>query len=387
MVVVSLPQWQSPLVPLSPFLRVRKMRTKFQDNPKIKQIIKTAKMPAEKIDDLEKPSGFLIPTGSTLFNLALSDDIKGGFDSGKIVNLIGDSSSGKTFLALSCFAEMAHSSVFDEYRFIYDDVEQANKFNISYLFGEKTEKRIEEPPKGHSDLIEDFRDNILTVINDEKPFVYVLDSFDALTSEEELKKVNEQIIAREKGNKISGTYGTEKARGASQLLRMIKANLKKTKSALIIISQTRDNIGISFAEKTRSGGRALKFYSTHEIWTAHIGFIKRRVNDKDRKIGIHSRIKITKNKLTGKIHEINIPILYDYGIDDIRGNIDWLIEEGIWDIKGGIIKSNIFPSLTMEKLIHYVEEHGKENELKNIVKEEWENIQNNLKLNRKRKYL
>jgi len=364
------------------------MRTKFQNNPIVKQAILRAKEPVEIIEDEDKPSGILIPTGSTLFNLALSDSIHGGFDGGKIVNLIGDSSSGKTFIALSCFAEMAHNPAFEEYRFIYDDVEQANEFNIRYLFGEKTESRIEEPPNKHSNLIEDFRDNILLLLKEEKPFVYVLDSFDALSSEDEIKKVNEQVKARENGNKISGTYGMEKAKGSSQILRMIKSNLYKSNSALIVISQTRDNINcFSFAEKTRSGGKALKFYSTHEIWTAHLGYIKKKINGKDRKIGIKSRIKITKNKITGKIQEIDIPIFYDYGIDDIRGNIEWLIDEGIWENKKGIIKSNTFPDATIEKLIRYIEEHNKENELKNIVFSEWKKIQDNLKLNRKRKYL
>jgi len=362
------------------------MRTIFQKNEKVKQIVHRSKKPVEIIEDEDKPSGILIPTGSTLFNLALSDSIHGGFDGGKIINLIGDSSSGKTFIALSCFAEMAHNPAFEEYRFIYDDVEQANEFNIRYLFGEKTESRIEEPPNKHSNLIEDFRDNILSLLKEGEPFVYVLDSFDALSSEDEIKKVNEQVKAREKGNKISGTYGMEKAKGVSQLLRMIKTSLNKTNSVLIIISQTRDNIGISFAEKTRSGGKALKFYSTHEIWTAHVGYIKKKINDKDRKIGIRSRIKISKNKLTGKIHEVDVPIFYDYGIDDIRSCIEWMIEEGIWSSKGGVIKSNEFPPMTMEKLIRYIEENNKEKTLKEIVETEWRIIQDNLKLNRKRKY-
>lgn len=361
------------------------MRTKFQDDSKVKQIVNRAKEPVEVEDD-DKPSGILVPTGSTLLNLALSDSIHGGFDGGKIVNLIGDSSSGKTFIALSCFAEMAHSPAFGKYKFIYDDAEQASEFNLEYLFGKKTARRIQKPPNGHSNLIEDFRDNILSALKEDEPFVYVLDSFDALSSEDEIKKVDEQAKAREKGNKTSGTYGMEKAKGASQLLRMIKTSLNKTNSVLIVISQTRDNIGISFAEKTRSGGKALKFYSTHEIWTAHIGHIKKKINDKDRKIGIRSRIKISKNKLTGKIQEVDVPIFYDYGIDDIRGMIEWLIEEGIWESKQGIIKSDKFNPMTMEKLISCIEEDSKEGELRRIVKTEWQAIQENLKLNRKRKY-
>ena len=71
------------------------------------------------------PPLILIPTGSVLLNLACSNSKRGGFGAGKMVNLIGDSSSGKTLLALSMFAEVAKLKQFKDYHFVYDDVEHA----------------------------------------------------------------------------------------------------------------------------------------------------------------------------------------------------------------------------------------------------------------------
>ena len=87
-----------------------------------------------------------VPTGSALLNLALSDRANGGFLTGKIVNVIGDSSSGKTFLCLTTLAETAHNPAFDDCLLVYDDAEAASEFNIEKLFGSKTVRRIMPRP-------------------------------------------------------------------------------------------------------------------------------------------------------------------------------------------------------------------------------------------------
>lgn len=282
----------------------------------------------------ETPDGF-IPTGSTLLNLALSNRHDGGWQLGKFSNLIGDSSSGKTLLALTAFAEMARSARFNEYRLIYDDAEAANEFDLTRLFGQSTAERIEPPARDgegeplHSNTIQDFQCNLEAALEDGRHFLYVLDSFDALTSEEEVGRMAAQRKARNEGKETSGTYGMEKAKAASQLFRMVKARLKGTASVLIVISQTRDNIDpMSFTKKTRSGGRALDFYATHILWTAVGGQLSKTVAGKPHPVGVRSLVRVSKNKLTGRLSKIELPLLYDYGVDDHSSMLRYLVEYG-----------------------------------------------------------
>ena len=332
-----------------------------------------------------------IPTGSTLLNLALSDKWDGGWPAGKIANLIGDSSSGKTFLALTAFAEMARDKQFENHLLIFDDVEAASEFDMKSLFGARTAKRIQAPPHAKelagSDTIQDFEVNIHLALDNGSPFLYILDSFDALTSEEEQDKTDKRVQAAIKGKAMeTGSYGMEKAKKSGEILRKVKSRLSNNGSTLVIISQTRDNINpMSFTKKTRSGGKALKFYSTHELWTAVGGTIKR----KDVPVGVLCKIKVTKNKLTGKVREVTVPIYYDYGLDDIESCVDWLVNNKHWTIQGRTIDaSNVFPGVraTKEKLIALVESEGREKELSRFVGECWNQFEDSLKTNRKRRY-
>ena len=352
------------------------------------QIKKTSQSPVKKTREIG--SDILIPTGSTMLNLACSDNPYAGYRAGSMVNLIGDSSSGKSFEALTMLAEVCQEERFDDYRLIYDDVEAACEFDISYLFGDKAAERIEAPSKDkdgiplHSDVVEDFHCYIMDALEGDKPFIYVLDSADALGAEQDEKKVDEMRIARKKGKDTAGTYAMAKPKAFSSILRGICAKLKKGESFLLIVSQTRDNIDpMSFSKKTRSGGKALKFYATHEIWMA----CSKTYKKKDRPIGVDSKIKITKNKLTGKKRECEFPIFYDYGIDDIGSCIDFFVREGIWNKKKLTIEaSDLGLEGTRASLINQIEEKGYEKKLKRLVGREWNKIEESLKLNRKSKY-
>lgn len=330
-----------------------------------------------------------LSTGSSLLNLALSDHCDGGWRTGKMSNIIGDSSSGKSLLALTTLAEAAHNKQFDKYTIYLDDTEEANEFDIKGLFGNKTCNRIKPPKevKGkacYSNTIQDFFDNITDILETGDPIIYILDSFDALDSVEEQEKFQQQKADRKKGKKVTGTFSVNKAKIASSMFRNIIPLLHKTNSILLVVSQTRDNIGMSFAPKTRSGGRALKFYSAHEMWLAHIGYEKR----KGRSIGIKTKIKVTKNKITGKYRTIGFPIFYNYGIDNISSCIDFLVEEGVWYKTGTKILSKEFDiETTLPALIKHIESNNLEKELENIVQATWDSIEKSLKLNRKNKYI
>lgn len=334
----------------------------------------------------------LIPTGSTLLNLAMSGTIHGGGKKGTMINIIGKSHGGKTILALTAFAETNKKESFKNYGFVYDDVECANSFNMKYLFGTQTAKRIKSPRPEKEDeqsiTVQHFHANILHHTKKENPFIYVLDSFDALDALEDQKKVNQMAEDLEKNKTDSaGTYGMAKAKAGSSILRSITNKLARSKSFLMIISQTRDNVNpMSPQKETRSGGHALKFYANHEMWLAPIKKIKKR----DAVIGNTVRVKITKNKLTGKNREVEFDIYYDYGIDDIGSCIDYLLKMKHWT-GGGNAKINTagdfsFETCTRAKLIKLIERDAEEETLQLVVEKVWNLFEDSLKLERKSKY-
>lgn len=335
------------------------------------------------------PTVDYISTGSTLLNCALCDNAFGGWAKRTMVNVIGDSHSGKTFLLLNTMAEAAHDQRLQKFRLIVDDVERANNFDITKLFGQKTKDRLKPPARykdgkaRFSETVQDFRDNLSRTAAKDRPFIYGLDSFDALTSDEEIEKVEAQRKAREKGKTTTGSYGTEKARSSSQILRSCISKISKLDSLLLVISQTRANIGSMFTPKTRSGGMALKFYATHELWMS----CEQKIRKNDRIIGVRSKIKISKNKITGKIREVPVTIYYSYGIDDIGDCVDFLVKEGHWKHKKKLVKAPEFGGIfDRSKLISYIEETDRENELRQIVQTVWMEIEDSLLMCRKQKY-
>lgn len=353
-----------------------------------KGLVTSIKAHSEKKVQEDHQSGY-VPTGCSLLNLALSDKASGGFGLGKMTNIIGDRQSGKSLLALSLLAECAHSPAFDDYKLIYDDVEQACEFDIEKLFGRTTKERV-EPPEYEDEIplysctVQDFHANVVRHLKEGRPFIYILDSLDALDAEEDQKKADEMIKARETGREISGTYGMAKPKAMSWILRHVVSGIKKTKSALIIISQTRDNISpISFAKKTRSGGRALEFYCTHELWLA----VSKTIKKKDLPIGVFAKIKVTKNKLTGKSRQIEIPLYYSYGLDDIGASVNWLVQVGHWKKKGNKIDATELGLLAgQRRLIGEIESKDYMKELSSVVAKVWEERESSLSLDRKPKY-
>jgi len=361
---------------------MRKIQRANKVDKTVKQVIKKAKEPVS-IKRKNVDPNMLIPTPSTTFNLECSGRIEGAFQIGKTANLIGDSHSGKTLFALSMLAECSHNSRFDGFDLIYHDVEEANEFDIPYMFGKKTDSRLIYDVRGS--LFEEFSDNIGRLLSGNRPFIYVLDSFDALDTEASRKKDEENRKKREKGSKTDGEYGDGKAKLMSAFFRHYNDDLKAHGSSLIIVSQTRDNIGFGamFAPKTRSGGKALKFYACHEVWLA---------TQKKEKIGKRTYItnvqaKITKNKLTGRHGEALFPILFDYGIDNIASCIKFLMDEGGWTGSKRAINSKEFvDTMSYDELVKHIEENDLEENLALCCQEAYNNVFAKLTPQRKRKY-
>lgn len=346
-----------------------------------------------------------LSTGSTLLNLAITGHPFWGFAKGHYYYLVGDTQSGKTWLSLTCLAEASINPNFDNYRFIFDNGEEGALMNIEKFFGKKVAERIEAPRivkkvPTCSYTLEDFYFNVDDALEDGRPFIYILDSMDSLTSEQELDKFEERKKAIRKGKVPKGMMVDGKAKINSQDLRQLITPLKKSGSILIIINQTRDNLKMGYGAplKTRSGGHAPSFYACLELWSSVGGKITKDVRIqnyvigkqtkmKKRDIGTLCKVRIKKNRMTGKDRTITIPIYHSFGIDDIGCCVDYLTDEFRWRReRSKVFAPDFKKTLTRDKLIKYIEEHNKETDLRNIVAEVWNTVEKQCEIKRKFRY-
>jgi RecA/RadA recombinase len=333
-----------------------------------------------------------VSTGSTLLNLAISGNPYNGFAKGLYYLLAGDTQSGKTFLSLTCFAEAALNKNFNDYEFIYDNVERGALMDISEFFGEEVEKRMIPPAEDEegepifSESIEEFYDNLDDWLKDGKPFIYILDSADALTSESEIDKFEEQKKDRRRGKEVTGYYTDGKARINSSRLRQVLGRLSKSGSILIIINQTRANIG--GYGKTRSGGWALEFYACIEIRSSLKEDITKTYQGNKLIQGHLCRFRVKKNRVKGKDRSVYVPIYDSYGVDDIGSCVDYLIKQNHWKTKKqSIVASEFDVTYSRDKLINYIIKEELEKDLQEIVGDVWKDIEDAIAIHRpKRRY-
>jgi len=337
-----------------------------------------------------KPAGEgALSTGSTLLNLACTDRPDAGYLKGAYYYLVGDSVSGKTWLSLSCFAEACRNPHFKDYELIYDDVEGGALMDVAYYFGKDVAKRMK---RVQSSTIESFYYRMADLIKAGRSFIYVLDSQDALTSKAASKKFSEQKKASEEGQKQVGSYGDSKAKYHSENLRHVIAGLRRTKSILLVIGQTRDNIGFGFDPKTRAGGRALRFYANLEIWTSVIGKLVRTVRGKKRTVGSRCLAEVRKNRVTGKIGKdraVQIPIYYGLGIDDVGSCVDFLVSEQHWQKNADkeIDAKDILFTGPRSAIISHIEEEELEQKIIGLTAEVWKQVEQECLPGRKRRYI
>jgi len=276
---------------------------------------------------------------------------------------------------------------------LFDDLESAQSFDIERMFGRKLLLRLqeaweEETPAGYDeyeppDTIQEWYARTLRRLQSGRPFVNVLDSFDALSTTEEQKRSQEMASGKE-----SGSYKMEKARWASEVLRVISRGISNTKSLVIIISQTRDNIDpIGFQKKTRAGGRALEFYASYIFWLAKLSSIARGEGVKKIKIGRNVQAKVTKTKTTGFEGDIRFPIYRQIGVDDIGASLDFLAE---WSPKWQKGKTISCEELNLSgykmDVCRAIEEQNLQNNIKIHLQEAWDAYIQSADLGRQRRF-
>lgn len=306
-------------------------------------------------------------SGNTVFDLILG----GGFPVGKIVNIVGDNSSGKTLLACEAIAA-ARKQYGGKLKWRYNDAEAGFSFDSKRLYGFE----IVDPDKTPSTTIEDFELDLhreLEALSAGETLVYVLDSLDSLSSLSEVDAAVDRRKALATGKDIKGSYGMTKQKSLSEFFRLQAAHIKDKRCTLIIISQVRENIGVMYGPKyRRSGGKALDFYAAQIVWLAEAEKKEKR----GRAVGITTRAKITKNKVGLPFRSGFLDILFDMGVDDVTTNLNYLCD--MRTDTGKLKKAERYTfakkEKTLDDMIQWIEEENREAELVEAVRQKWQAI-------------
>ena len=252
-----------------------------------------------------------VSSGSTLLDLVLG----GGWAQGRVINLVGDKSAGKTLLAIEGMINFAQKT--DVRRIHYEEAESAFDEDYARMLG------MPDGISRGSDVrtVEDLERSVLAWLDKlagDAPALYVLDSLDALSDEAEL--------GRDIGE---GSFGGAKAKKLSELFRKHIALFEKKNCTFLVISQLRDNIGVMFGEKhKRSGGRALDFYSSQIVWLSELRKLDRTISKVKRVYGVEIKARTKKNKVGPPFREADMSILFNYGVDDEESMLAWLVKHG-----------------------------------------------------------
>src|SRR6187397_533741 len=250
----------------------------------------------------------VIPTGALSLDVALGI---GGLPRGRVVEIYGPESSGKTTLALHVIAEAQNLGGIAA----FIDAEHA----LDPIYARKLGVNIDELLISQPDTGEQALEICDTLVRSGAVDVLVVDSVAALVPKAELEG--------EMGDALPGLQ----ARLMSQALRKLTASINKSNTMVIFINQIRMKIGVMYGSpETTTGGNALKFYASVRLDIRRIGAIKER----DEVVGNQTRVKVVKNKLAPPFKQVEFDIMYGEGVSKRGELIDLGVKAGIVEKSG-----------------------------------------------------
>lgn len=296
------------------------------------------KMGDEKIEEIS-----VIPTGSIGLNVALG---VGGYPRGRVIEIFGPESSGKTTLAIHAIAEAQKAGGVAA----FVDAEHAFDRFYAEKLGVDTDSLLISQPGSGEEALEITEQLIRSSAVD----IVVIDSVAALTPKKEIE-----------GDMGDSNVGLQ-ARLMSQALRKLTSAISKTNTTCIFINQLREKIGVMFGNpETTTGGNALKFYSSVRLDIRRIGTLK----DGDEVHGNQTRVKVVKNKVSPPFRKAEFDIMYGEGISregeilDLGVDLEIIKKSGSWysykdarlaqgrDASKAVIKDNPELAVELEQLI------------------------------------
>ena len=256
-----------------------------------------------KLGDEHIENAEVIPTGSIALDAALG---VGGYPKGRIIEIYGPESSGKTTLAIHAIAEAQKAGGIAA----FIDAEHAfDRFYAAKLGVDVDNLWISQPDNGEQAL--EIADQL---IRSSAIDILVVDSVAALTPKKE--------IEGDMGDNVVGLQ----ARLMSQALRKLTSTISKTNTTCIFINQLREKIGVMFGNpETTTGGNALKFYASVRLDIRRVTSIK----DGDQVVGNQVRVKVVKNKVAPPFRKAEFEITFGEGISMIGEMVDLGVEYGI----------------------------------------------------------
>ncbi len=264
-------------------------------------IMRLGEAPRQKVD--------VIPTGSLALDVALGI---GGIPRGRIIEIYGPESGGKTTLALQIIAQAQKQGGVAA----FIDAEHALDPNYAAALGVNVDDLlISQPDTGEQAL-----EIAELLVRSGAVDVIVVDSVAALVPSAE--------IEGEMGDSHVGLQ----ARLMSQALRKLTAVLAKSNTAAIFINQLREKVGVMYGNpEVTPGGRALKFYASVRLDVRRVG---QPIKKKDTPIGNRVKVKVTKNKLAPPFKEVELELYYGKGIDPMNDLVTVAIDQGVIDKAG-----------------------------------------------------
>lgn len=365
--------------------RIRKKSQADEFGEKVAEVLESQEV--EAVDD---PVKLWLSTGSTVLDLAVSNSHPGGLPMGRYIHIYGAESTCKTVLAMTVLGAAQRSGAIA----FFADIENTFDFKWARLFGlqcddtdiwrlgnwwEKNTDGFPEQPGSIEEFFDEYLCKIIA-LDDPRPKVVAVDSLSALPSNVEIETALDKA-----------SFQATRAKQMSTAMRKYQRVLSKHDITLLLIDQARDTFNAFGEKETTSGGRAVKFYSSVRI---HLKSGSKIKNSKDQHIGIWVPFNIVKNKVASPHRSGQFKIIWDYGIDDVHGNLAFIKdyqEKYEKDADKKSTRKSSFVTFNGEtkivsRMIQYVEDEGLEDKLATEVSRLWQELLKPDKIRKQREW-